>query len=139
MMDLILAKQRYKEQLKKANSRKIEWQFTFENWLKIWIDSGKWDQRGCRKGQYVMSRFGDVGPYSPNNVVIKLCSENLSEAHIGKKITRSADHQKKINDTNRGRTYNHIQVSCVSCKKAGAINLMKRYHLLNCKSGENYV
>ena len=138
-MDIRMAKQRYKEQLKKANSRKIDWLFTFEDWCKVWEDSGKWDQRGCRKGEYVMSRLGDVGPYSPANIVIKLCSENVSEAQAGKIITRSAAHQKKINDANRGKTWKQRLVSCVSCKKAGGINLMKKYHLSNCKKGENYV
>jgi hypothetical protein len=44
----------------------------------IWDASGKWDQRGRGDG-YVMSRYGDEGPYQKDNVYICLARENNSQ------------------------------------------------------------
>ena len=55
-----------------AKERGIEWLLSFEEWYKIWVDSGKFPLRGRKKGQYCMARFGDVGPYSVDNVKIIL-------------------------------------------------------------------
>lgn len=69
----------YTHKFNAINKRDIEWSFTFESWLKTWHDSGKWEQRGRRTGQYVMSRFNDAGPYSPDNVQIVTSEENHRE------------------------------------------------------------
>jgi hypothetical protein len=66
----------YYKQRRSAKYRDIEWLFTFEEWLALWLASGKLDQRGLRKDQYVMARKGDVGPYSVSNVEICTASEN---------------------------------------------------------------
>lgn len=58
---------------------KIEREFDFHRWCRMWQGSGKWDFRGSRVGQYVMSRYGDVGPCSPENCLIQLGFANLSE------------------------------------------------------------
>jgi hypothetical protein len=68
---------------KDRNGDPIEWLFTFDEWIDLWLKSGKWHQRGCRRGQYVMARIGDIGPYAPWNVEIKLAGENNSEGHKG--------------------------------------------------------
>lgn len=70
----------YVTQRGNAKYRGIPWLFTFDSWLLVWEASGHWEDRGVKRGQYVMSRFGDVGPYSPENVEIKTASENCSEA-----------------------------------------------------------
>lgn len=67
-----------------AKVRGIEWQLTFEEWWDIWEQSGKYEQRGRGAGKYCMSRIGDVGPYSVNNVVIKTIDDNNREAKLGK-------------------------------------------------------
>lgn len=74
------AAQRYRYQHVSATSRGIEWLFTFPTWLAVWEKSGKWDQRGMGSDKYCMARFGDVGPYSPQNVEIITCSKNSSDA-----------------------------------------------------------
>ena len=43
-----------------AKSRNIPFNFTFDEWLKFWINSGHWEERGNKKGQYVMSRKNDM-------------------------------------------------------------------------------
>lgn len=75
--------------------RGIEFFLTFEQWWKIWWGSGHWDERGKFAYQYVMARFGDKGPYAVGNVKIITVSENVREAHVGRK--RSASCQKKMN------------------------------------------
>ena len=51
-----------------AIHRGIDWLFTFRSWMDFWIVSGVLDQRGRGKDDYVMARFLDLGPYSPDNV-----------------------------------------------------------------------
>lgn len=57
----------YRNQKMDAESRGVPFLLTFEEWLKIWVDSGHLYERGCRRGQYVMARFGDEGPYTAGN------------------------------------------------------------------------
>lgn len=77
---ITLAKQRYTEQRYIAKQRSIEWLFTFETWWDMWQQSGKWEQRGRKRGQWCMGRRGDTGPYSPDNVDIILVEQNSSDA-----------------------------------------------------------
>lgn len=63
-----------------AIRRNIPFLLTFDEWAAIWIESGRWEQRGIRKGQYVMARHGDMGPYAIGNVRICTGQENNSEA-----------------------------------------------------------
>lgn len=68
-----------------AKFRKIEWLLTYEEWLQIWNDSGRWDQRGRGTGKYCMSRVGDTGPYSKDNVYINECVMNSGDKFRGTK------------------------------------------------------
>jgi hypothetical protein len=62
-----------------AGRRGISFLLSFEQWLEIWVASGRLAERGPRKGQYVMARFGDKGPYVVGNVKIIQVEENLRE------------------------------------------------------------
>jgi hypothetical protein len=75
----------YRFQKHMAKVRGIDWLFSFNTWLEVWHISGKLHLRGVRRGCYQMCRPGDVGPYSPDNVVIKTADENKTEA-MGKKV-----------------------------------------------------
>jgi hypothetical protein len=125
----------YNDQRAKARSRKdrngnpIEWLFTRETWIALWLKSGKWHQRGCRRGQYVMARFGDVGPYSPDNVEIKLHSENLGEGQKGRK--HSEETKAKIGEAQKGIP--KPKMACIHCGKLCAANMLNRYHNDNCR------
>jgi hypothetical protein len=70
----------YRQQRNKASQRGISWQITFPEWFSIWSASGLWAKRGCRRGDYCMSRHGDEGPYRADNVSIKAFVENAREA-----------------------------------------------------------
>jgi len=71
---------------KNARIRGIGWNFTFDEWMQVWLDSGVFHLRGSKRGQYVMARIGDTGPYSKENVTICLTSENISSAYSNKHI-----------------------------------------------------
>ena len=63
----------------RAKYTDIPFLFTFEEWIKIWMDSGHWHERGKGKEKYCMARFGDKGPYAVGNVRIITNSENSKE------------------------------------------------------------
>lgn len=80
-----------------AKDRGIEFLLTYDEWYKIWLDSGHLSERGKRKGQYVMARYGDIGPYSVENVKIISFAENTREGCGGKpwsKARREAQEKK---------------------------------------------
>lgn len=62
-----------------AKYRSIPFLLTYAEWSDIWKASGKWLQRGWRRGQYVMARYGDKGAYEVGNVRICLAEENRAE------------------------------------------------------------
>jgi hypothetical protein len=67
---------RYLSQRQSAFKRGIGWEITFPQWLSVWQQSGKFDDRGVGKGRYCMARKGDVGPYKVGNVSIESCVKN---------------------------------------------------------------
>ena len=71
-------KARYFQQRANAYERGIEWEISFEEWWSLW--EPHWANRGREKGQLVMARHGDDGPYSLTNVSIKTVEENYYEA-----------------------------------------------------------
>jgi hypothetical protein len=78
-MDIRSAKRKYASHKGQAKKRNIDWLFTFESWIHMWINSGKWEERGNKGHQYCMARKGDQGPYSPDNVIIKTTNQNKAE------------------------------------------------------------
>lgn len=72
-------RRRYIEHKNNARGRGIVFLLTFEQWQAIWLESGRWQMRGSRKGQYVMARPGDRGAYEIGNVIICPAEENRAE------------------------------------------------------------
>ena len=70
-----------------AKARRIEFELTFEEWWGIWDNSGCWNERGIRKGQYVMARFQDRGAYAIGNVEIITGEENRRQPQVRAKIS----------------------------------------------------
>jgi hypothetical protein len=103
---------RYREQRASAQRRGIPFLLTFEEWWRIWEDSGHWAERGRQRGQYCMARHGDQGAYEVGNVTICLDYENgsaprneqtrkrLSKARAGKKL--SEYHCKRMSEVRIG-------------------------------------
>jgi hypothetical protein len=73
-----------------ARERNIVWELTFEQWWGIWAASGKWKKRGSYKGQYVMARYNDTGPYAVGNVRIITNTANTLERKISDKARSTA-------------------------------------------------
>lgn len=117
------AADRYLNQRTTAFRRGINWEISFSEWLAVWIDSGKWEQRGIGRGTYCMARHGDIGPYRIDNVSIQLNEANSRDgikiahatvrrngghtAHLGsgRGWTKSARNKKNPYQVTAGRKY----------------------------------
>jgi len=65
-------------QRQNARSRGIGWELTLWQWWQIWVESGKWEERGRGHG-YMMCRRGVEGSYAVGNVFIATGHENSSQ------------------------------------------------------------
>jgi hypothetical protein len=100
--ELRLKRSRFWQQKGGAKKRGIEWHFTFEEWVEWWGED--FERRGSGKGKLVMARFGDTGPYHPDNVRKITHGENISEAWKGRVVGPMSDeHKQKIRDGNLGK------------------------------------
>jgi hypothetical protein len=119
-----------------ARYRGIPFLLTFEEWWGIWRDSGKWEQRGARKDQYVMARHQDLGPYAVGNVRIctaaenqaeqalylrdetrRLRSENAKRQHQNNPMSEA--HRKSIADAHRGKPLSEERRQKISIAQIG--------------------
>ena len=57
-----IERSKFQQQKYMAKRRGIEFLFTFEEWIKMWEDSGKWNERGRGAKKYCMARHNDIGP-----------------------------------------------------------------------------
>jgi hypothetical protein len=89
--------EKYDQHCGHAKRRGVKFLLTYEEWWLVWKQSGKWHRRGRRRGQYVMARFGDKGPYAVGNVKIITAAANLKERKA------SAFTRKKIGAAQRGK------------------------------------
>lgn len=53
-----------------AKRRGIPWSLSFEDWVQVWMQSGKYEQRGRRTGQFQMDREDNKQGYKAGNVRI---------------------------------------------------------------------
>lgn len=145
---------KYQKHKSTAKHRGIDFNLSFDEWLDIWQQSGKYHLRGRGAGTYVMSRINDAGPYAIGNVFINSNAQNVidakntgrrkgsthseetkkmfSEQRKGK--SKSQDWKINIGLANKGKKKPPQIVECVHCKKQGALNNMKRWHFDNCRS-----
>lgn len=73
-----------------AKRRGLAFTLSFEQWWKLWWDSGHWEERGPEPGSYVMCRRGDSGGYTENNVYIGTSQLNLFDAAQKAAVLRMA-------------------------------------------------
>ena len=118
-MRKLTLKDRFDSQKASAKIRGIPFLLSYEQWLKIWTDSGHLHERGIRKGQYVMSRFGDKGAYEAGNVRIITQQQNSSEIKQTEEVlskmrvvflgrTHTDETKAKISKNNLGKhSYKH--------------------------------
>jgi hypothetical protein len=67
-----------------ARNREIVFTLPFEQWANVWLEGGKWYERGRQSDQYVMGRFGDTGAYEVGNVNLITVAQNVSDAQSGR-------------------------------------------------------
>jgi hypothetical protein len=92
-----------------AERRGIAFELTFEQWFDIWTKSGHYSERGRKRGQYVMARFGDEGPYAVGNVEINVSKGQANRGCLtaaGIESIRRANSKPHpwLADLNRSRT-----------------------------------
>lgn len=87
-----------------VNGNTVEMRLTFEEWYRLWDESGKWNDKWGRGGRYVMCRKDDVGHYELGNVYIGTVEENSSLAGKHGKGWKHTDEWKARNSTlHKGR------------------------------------
>jgi hypothetical protein len=74
----------YTQHKSNAKNRCIDFMLSFDEWKQIWLNSGKWEQRGRGAEKYCMCRIGDQGCYEKGNVFIGLGKINVREGNLGK-------------------------------------------------------
>lgn len=128
------------------NGHRIQVTMSFEEWLQVWIDSGKLHLRGKGRGKFCMARKNDLGDYAVGNVEIKACEENSREAKLGRQhststrdkmsasregIVKSQDHKDAIAKAHAALP----TVRCPHCSKSGRQGgAMRRHHFERCKN-----
>lgn len=60
----------YRGQKRYAKVKGIEWRITLTEWWAAWEASGKWAQRGNRKGCYGLSRIDRTKGFIPGNLAV---------------------------------------------------------------------
>lgn len=122
MLDIQDARNRYNIQKwhtqckKDRNGMQVEMRLTFEEWLDIWQQSGKWDLRGRKSNQYVMARKDDYGHYELGNVIIQSQAENCATRNKHVKISR-----KGIKNPMYGKKHSDITKQKISAIKRGML------------------
>ena len=89
-----ILRKRFFEHKYNSKRRGVDFLFSFDEWVSCWKNSGKLEQRGCRKGYYVMGRRGGTGPYSLDNVEIILFEDNLVDQI--QNINKSLEYRAKM-------------------------------------------
>ena len=116
-MELKQVKKQYWNHQQRAKRKGISFELSLEQWIKIWLDSGHYYNKGTKKGQYVMSRYKDQGGYAVDNVYIQTVGDNTREAFTtnNKDFTRP-----KLGTENNFYGKTHSPESIIKIKEARA-------------------
>jgi len=85
-----------REQRNNAKRRGHVWKLTVLDFFRIWRFSGRWEQRGRQRGDYCMSRIGDMGAYEVNNVFIQPVVDNCEQATRARHAVNGGGRLKKV-------------------------------------------
>jgi hypothetical protein len=88
--------QKYRQHKNRAELRGIPFELTFNQWLKIWRDSGHLDRRGSGQGQYVMARLFGRGSFKIGNVRIIRVEDANSHLISGEARARRLSNNRTI-------------------------------------------
>jgi hypothetical protein len=128
------------------NGHRIQVTMTFEEWLQVWIDSGKLHLRGNGRGKFCMARNDDLGDYAVGNIQIKRCEDNSREAKLAwshsactrMKMSASREGVAKSQDHKEAIAKAHAALPTVRCPHCGKFGrqggAMRRHHFERCRS-----
>jgi hypothetical protein len=68
---------KFSAQKASAKRAAIAFLLTFEEWRDAWMRSGHWNERGKRRGEYVLARIDHRGPFALGNIHIVRAEANL--------------------------------------------------------------
>jgi hypothetical protein len=74
---------RYVMHRENARRRGVSFLLSFDSWWNIW--EPHWERRGCGRGELVMARHSDSGPYAVGNVEIITHAQNVKDAAMYRK------------------------------------------------------
>ena len=133
----------YSQQKSNAKARGVEFNISFEDWKSVWLESGKWADRGRGKGKYCMCRVGDSGAYEVGNVFIGLNEQNISDGNVGKVMADET--KRKISEAHTGKTHdwsrgdkNPMHRPEVKAKMSAAIGGANHYNQRGVVTPEGY-
>jgi hypothetical protein len=108
-----IARGKYRRHRGNATDRGIPFLLSFGQWWSVWQRSGHWCQRGRRRGQYVMARFGDQGAYEVGNVRICTVADNMKERRLtaATRAKLSAGNRRRWAVWNSQLTEQHVQAA----------------------------
>jgi len=104
----------YADQRRSARRRGVPFLLEFHIWQWLWLASGKWNQRGNRRGDYVMARNGDAGPYAVGNVFFQTVADNARQGNQGKSRKTAWTFCKVTRKRVYANDWRH-QRNCASC------------------------
>lgn len=85
---------RYRQHQQNVRSSGIPFLLTFEQWWGLWRRSGKWTERGFKRGQYYMTRLDDRGAFEVGNVAIVLMELDSAKAEAAQQRWRERNRRK---------------------------------------------
>ena len=112
-----------------AQQRGVPFTLTFEEWINLWGD--KYEKRGCKEGEYVMCRQGDVGAYEVGNVFIDTAKANIGQVPPHKMISRPVMPVALAFRASYVLYYSHYVSSSAACRFAARASRMSRLSSLS--------
>lgn len=112
---------KFKQHKERARGSKIPFLLSFDEWWKLWQDSGHWEERGKGTDKYQMCRLGDEGPYSIDNVYIATTQVNGRDAWFNGKTQHLPE--PKLSKEQKLEIYNHPYVRGDGVKLAKLFNV----------------
>ena len=127
------------------NGHTVTVKMTFEEWLAIWVSSGKLHLRGRGAGKFCMGRKDDLGDYEVGNVTIISWEQNSADAKRGRPVKQATRDKMSAQRKGVAKPLEHRAAiataiakvpaaTCPHCGKSGQNAAMHRHHFDNCKA-----
>ena len=85
----------FQRQRHTARRRDVKWDLTFGDWWRAWLDSGQWEQRGRKPGQYCLTREDMRQGFTKDNIHICLTEEKWEHVIPGQTPMTLAQYKRR--------------------------------------------